>query len=140
MRIQSPLFAVLFSCLMPLGGRAAETLLELPARSQTEIAGSPAQWQTTEKTARWDPKKTAIVICDMWDTHTCPNSAARVAEMAPRMNEVIKAARARGVFIIHCPSDTMAFYKDAPQRKLAQSATPVTPKVPLLRWCSLDLG
>jgi len=44
--------------------------------------------------------------------------------MAPRMNEVINAARNRGVFIIHCPSDTINITK-AGQRKLAQSAPKV---------------
>jgi hypothetical protein len=47
------------------------------------------------------------------------------------MNEVIKAARAKGVFIIHCPSDTMDFYKDFPQRKLAQAAPVVKQR---FRW------
>src|SRR6187200_1805765 len=50
---------------------------------------------------RWDVAQTAIVICDMWDTHTCSLSAQRVAAMAPRMNQVITAARSLGVMIIH---------------------------------------
>ena len=53
-----------------------------------------------------------------------------VVEMAGPLNEVVKAARARGVFIIHAPSSVTGFYKDTPQRKLAQSApfakTPVS--------------
>src|SRR6185503_19378562 len=44
------------------------------------------------------------------------------AEMAPAMNEAVKAARSRGVFIIHAPSETMEFYKDTPQRKRALEA------------------
>jgi nicotinamidase-related amidase len=54
------------------------------------------------------------------------------------MNEVVAAARKKGALVIHCPSDTMDFYKDTPQRKLAQSAPPVAAKVPLQRWCKLD--
>jgi len=61
-----------------------------------------------------------------------------VAEMAPRMNEVVKAARDMGMLIIHCPSDTMEFYRDHPGRKLAQQAPPVETKIPLERWCYLD--
>jgi nicotinamidase-related amidase len=122
-----------------LASFAAAEPLSFTTRSRDETAKGSGTWMASEKTVALDPAKTAIIICDMWDTHTCPNSAARVAEMAPRMNEVVKAARARGVFIIHCPSDTMAFYKDAPQRKLAQAAPPATPKVPLQRWCHLDL-
>jgi hypothetical protein len=51
---------------------------------------------------------------------------------------VLKAARAKGVFIIHCPSDTMGFYKDHPGRQLAQAAPKVATKVPLQGWCSLE--
>ena len=43
-------------------------------------------------------------------------------EMAGPLNEVVKAARSRGVFIIHAPSSVTAFYKDTPQRKLAHAA------------------
>ncbi len=125
--------------LLALGTLAAAEPLTLPARSRVETPAGSGAWRVVEQTETLDPTKTAIVICDMWDTHTCPNSAARVAEMAPRMNEVVKAARGRGVFIIHCPSDTMEFYKDTPQRKRAQAAPPVTPPIPLLRWCKLDL-
>jgi nicotinamidase-related amidase len=126
-------------CVLFIARAAADTLL-LPARSRDETARGSGQWNVVERTLSWDAAKTAIVICDMWDTHTCPNAAARVAEMAPRMNDVVKLARARGVFIIHCPSDTMEFYKDTPQRRLAQAAPPVVPRVPLQRWCKIDLS
>jgi hypothetical protein len=42
--------------------------------------------------------------------------------MAGPLNDVVKQARKRGVFIIHAPSSVTAFYKDTPQRKLAQDA------------------
>ncbi len=89
-----------------------------------------------EKTVAWDPTRTAIVVCDMWNQHWCQGATRRVAEMAPRMNEVLKAARSRGVLIIHCPSDTMKFYEGTPQRRLAQEA-PKAPKRPD-GWKSLD--
>ena len=54
------------------------------------------------------------------------------------MNDLVKKARQRGMLIIHCPSDTMKFYEGAPGRKLAQTAKPAEPKVPLQRWCKLD--
>ena len=43
-----------------------------------------------------------------------------------------------GALVIHAPSDTMPFYKDTPQRKLAQAAPKAEPKVPLKGWCGLD--
>ncbi len=80
-----------------------------------------------EERVSWSATNTAVVICDMWDQHWCKGASARVAEMAPRMNQVVSKLRECGVLVIHCPSETMAFYKDYPGRKLAQSA----PKVEL---------
>jgi type 1 glutamine amidotransferase/nicotinamidase-related amidase len=120
------------------GSVAVAEPLKLPTRSRVETAQGSGEWPVVEKTVEWDAKKTALVICDMWDQHWCRGATRRVAEMAPRMNEVIREARQRGVFIIHCPSATMKYYEGTPQRKLAQSAPPVTPKVPLQNWCNLD--
>ncbi len=96
--------------------------LTLHTRSRQQIAPNAALYREVEKTSRWDPKQTAIVICDMWDQHWCKCATERVAEMAPKMNAVVKAARAKGVLIIHAPSDCMDYYKDTPQRKWAMSA------------------
>ncbi len=59
----------------------------------------------------------AILICDMWDTHTCTAAARRVDAMAPRMNAVVSLARAAGVQVIHSPSDVLDFYADTPERR-----------------------
>jgi nicotinamidase-related amidase len=67
----------------------------------------------------------------MWDVHTCKNATRRVAEMAPKLNDFVKAARARGSLIVHSPSDTMKFYEGTPGRKLAQDAPPVKPPEPI---------
>jgi nicotinamidase-related amidase len=112
--------------------------LVLHQRSRVENPKQSGKFDVVEKEVRWDGRKTAIVICDMWDKHWCKGATARVAEMAPRMNDVIAAARKKGVLIIHSPSGTLEAYKDTPQRKLAQAAPPVEPKVPLKGWCSLD--
>ena len=115
-----------------------EVPLILQARTRTEVEPGVDRWHSVVSPVSWVPSETCIVVCDMWDDHWCKPSAARVAEMAPKMNDVIKAARAKGVFIIHCPSDTMDFYKDFPQRRLAQAAPVVETKIPLERWCALD--
>ncbi len=112
--------------------------LNLHTRRQVEIAPRSGEWKSEERTLQWDPQKTAIIICDMWDKHWCKGATERVAEMAPRMNEVVKAARAKGVFIIHSPSDTMKFYEGTAQRKRAEEAPVANPPVPLQRWCKLD--
>lgn len=112
--------------------------LKLNLRSRKEVAAESGRYHAVTAPAEWDPKETAIVVCDMWDTHTCPNAALRVSQMAPRMNEVLKAARAKGVFIIHSPSDTMKFYEGHAGRQLAMSAPVAEPVKPLQRWCKID--
>lgn len=99
----------------------ADSSLELTLRSRAAAPGQPAV-PASETKAAWDPKKTAIIVCDMWDQHWCKSAAARVGELAGPMNEMLKAARAKGVFVIHAPSTCTAFYKDTPQRKRAQAA------------------
>jgi nicotinamidase-related amidase len=96
----------------------SDSPLRLNLRSFQPIANGTA----TETKADWNPKKTAIIVCDMWDDHWCKSAAKRVVELAGPMNEMLKTARSRGVFIIHAPSTCTAFYKDTPQRKRAQSA------------------
>ncbi len=63
--------------------------LELKLRSRVETAKGSGNFEAVTKAEHWDPHKTAVVICDMWDRHWCKAAAARVAEMAPRMNQVV---------------------------------------------------
>ena len=74
-----------------------------------------------------DPAKTAVVVCDMWDDHWCKSAAARCGELAKQAEPVLKACRDRGMTVIHCPSDTMAFYKDHPARKRTLAVKKVEP-------------
>lgn len=69
----------------------------------------------------------AIVICDMWDQHWSRGAAERVGAMVPRMDGVLAAARAKGVHIIHAPSETMDFYTDHPARQRILALPPVEP-------------
>ena len=129
---------LLLLCGSASNGADASPSLDFTTRARAESAKGSGDWQVVEKSAQWSAKQTALVICDMWDKHTCEGATRRVAEMAPRMNEVVRKAREQGVFIIHCPSDTMKFYEGTPQRKLAQAAPKVETVIPLQRWCSLD--
>ena len=78
--------------------------------------------QEVLQTVHWNPRQTGLIICDMWDDHTCKSAAQRVAEMVPTMNRMVSAAREVGVFIIHAPSGTMSFYEETPQRQRAIAA------------------
>jgi nicotinamidase-related amidase len=118
--------------------QAADNSLHLKLRSRVKPAQpANAEFAAVEKRVNWDPKKTAIIICDMWDDHWCKGAAKRVAELAKPMNEVVGLARRQGVFIIHSPSSVTEFYKDAPQRKRAREAPFAKPPAPLAtadRW------
>ena len=120
-----------------LGTGVRADSFSLPLCSRVPSTPGQSNWTVMTKTATWDPTRTAVVICDMWDKHHCPDATERVGEMAPRMNELVKFARAQGALIIHCPSDTMDFYQDHPGRKLAQAAPKVETAIPLEGWCSL---
>lgn len=111
--------------------------LNLHARSRTETQPGSGFWHANVNSVNWKPEETCVVVCDMWDNHWCQPSAERVSEMAPFMNRVLKAARSRGMLIIHCPSDTLDFYKDTPQRRRAQQAPAVATDKPLERWIRL---
>ena len=93
--------------------------LKLNLRSQSKADVDP---KVKTERVMWNSKKTALIICDMWDDHWCKSASRRVGEMAPALNDTVKAARAKGIFIIHAPSSVVNFYKDTSQRKLARKA------------------
>ena len=111
-------------------------IIALRARGHSEEP--PGSVRVPERVLRWEVAQTAILICDMWDTHTCNLSAQRVAAMAPRMNQVINASRSLGVMIIHAPSDTMKFYDGTPQRLRMQRAPVALSSTPILNRCPRD--
>lgn len=138
-------FALILASLMNalLPAFAADSPLQLTLRSRT--ASPPLPPTETVRTAAWDPKQTAIIVCDMWDDHWCKSASRRVAELAGPMNAMLKQARARGVFVIHAPSSVTGFYKDTPQRRRALAAPFAPTPVPLAtaerwgtKWCWTD--
>lgn len=93
-------------------------------------------WVSREAAESWEPRKTAVIVCDVWDSHHCLNAVRRVEEMAPRMNRVLHAARDKGVFVIHAPSSCMAAYEGRPARERAKAAPPAA-NLPsdIGEWC-----
>lgn len=73
------------------------------------------------------PSRTVVVVVDMWDRHWCKTYTARVANMVPRMNRALAAARQTGMQVVWAPSDVVNFYKDHP-RRLAMTAIPTHPE------------
>jgi nicotinamidase-related amidase len=115
-------------------GADTPQVLRLTLRSRVPARDT---FELVKKSEQWNPKQTAIIVCDMWDTHHCFNAVQRVQELAPRMNDLLSKLRAQGVLVIHAPSSCMAAYKGHPGRKLAQSA-PRAANLPadIGSWCS----
>lgn len=97
------------------GGRLVLTL-------QRRVADEKGAFHIRQEKVAWEAGKTAAIVCDMWDRHWCQGATRRVGELAGRMNEFLAAARAKGVLIIHAPSDTMGHYATSAARKRAQAA------------------
>lgn len=74
-------------------------------------------WQPRENVAHWSAEKTLLLLCDVWDNHWCRGAVERLDMMLPRMNDVVKSVREKGVHIVHAPSNTLDFYADSPARK-----------------------
>ncbi|MGC4034366.1 MAG: isochorismatase family protein [Chitinophagaceae bacterium] len=106
---------------------ANATGITVNLQSRVASPGDDKSFTIVSKKEQWDPKATAIIICDMWDQHWCKGATKRVGELAPHINDVIVAARKKGVLIVHAPSDCMSYYKDATGRKLMQQYAGTTP-------------
>src|SRR5437867_489672 len=96
--------------------------LKFTQRSRAPSIKDKGDYDVVLKEATWNPKQTAVIVCDMWDSHHSLNAVKRVGEIAPRMNHVLEKARDMGMLIIHAPSSCMEPYKDHPGRKRAQDA------------------
>lgn len=120
------------------GPAGAPARLSLLARRQVEAGPGAARYRRADVRLDWRADQTAFVICDMWDQHWCKSATARVAEMAPRVDELAGELRRLGALIIHCPSDVVDFYADHPGRALARQAPKIDTAVPLQDWCPRD--
>ncbi|MBL8814036.1 MAG: isochorismatase family protein, partial [Planctomycetaceae bacterium] len=110
---------------------------QLTLRSQSLRTGSTSEYQRAEKKVSWNPSETAIIVCDVWDRHHCLNAVRRMTEFLPRMDALLKEARAQGAVIIHSPSDCMPAYEGHPAR-LRALKVPVSAALPrdAAFWCS----
>jgi nicotinamidase-related amidase len=73
----------------------------------------------------------------MWDTTQCVSAARRVAEMAPRVNEVVARLRQDGALIVHAPAGCMEYYAGTPARERARRAPAAHSPVPV-DWRAWD--
>lgn len=115
---------------------AAAPVLQLNLQKRVEARPGSGEFRVTTTLEKWNPKQTAIIVCDMWDLHHCKNAVIREREMAPRMNDLLEKSRAQGVFIIHAPSSCMKYYEGHPARERAKAA-PKAATLPadIASWC-----
>ena len=97
-------------------GQTSAPIARLALRSRVQPFKGTPDWQEVLVERQIQPGRTALVICDMWDHHWCKGAEDRVGTLAGKMAPVIDRLRARGVLIIHAPSETMESYKDHPAR------------------------
>jgi nicotinamidase-related amidase/type 1 glutamine amidotransferase len=114
---------------------SVSTTRQLPVAA-THAAATHGPYYRFQTEETWNDSETALIICDVWDSHHCVNAVRRVHEIAPRINAMAKSLRERGATIIHSPSDCMKFYEGATARERAKG-TQRAANVPkdLDRWC-----
>jgi nicotinamidase-related amidase len=120
-------FLLLALELRPVG--AADMTVNL--RSRIEAFKGSGEWSEVSLQQALPPEKTAVLICDMWDKHWCSGAMERVNGLVAKMAPFLESARKRGIQIIHAPSEVMAFYQDAPQRKRILALAKIDPPTPL---------
>ena len=108
----------------------------LNLREQVATKAGKSATKPAVRVEKWNPDETAIIVCDMWDSHHCYNAVQRVNDVAGRMNEFLEAARGAGALVIHSPSSCVEPYADHPARVQAQRA-PAADNLPadIGEWC-----
>jgi len=113
--------------LLSLAGGGAHLTL----RSRAQLFHGSSEWQEVHTDYRFDPSKSAVIVCDMWDKHWCTGANVRVAALVKRMEPFLEEARRHGVTIVHAPSETMAYYAGTPQREKMLHLAHFAPPEPL---------
>lgn len=105
--------------------------LILDVRKRAQLFAGGDIWCELQARHECASRRTALIICDMWDKHWSEGATSRVVALAPQINEVAHQLRAAGALIIHAPSDTLEFYRDHPARTRLADLPPTDPPQPL---------
>jgi nicotinamidase-related amidase len=84
-------------------------------------------WKANESEIVLNPDESALLLCDVWDSHWCRGAVERLDKMIPRMSQMVEAARSAGITIIHAPSGTIEGYAGSEARKRILEVPPVEP-------------
>ena len=109
---------------------------------QHQAPSNPASQENSERDYRvattnesWKASQTAVIICDMWDSHHCYRAVQRQAQMVPRMEKVLNHLRSKGVTLLHAPSGCMAAYGNNPARQRVASIPKSVVPEGINEWC-----
>lgn len=129
------LLCALSLCLLQAVSLSAESI-PLKLRYQEPVQEGVQNYHRLERDESWEANQTAIILCDVWDSHTCANAVLRLEEFVPRLNETVNRLRKQGAVVIHAPSGCMDHYSSHPARKRAESC-PVAAQLPaeIGKWC-----
>ena len=56
---------------LPARGPVTTSSITVVKRARTEQGGA---WVAREAKEQWEPRQTAVIVCDMWDSHHCLNA------------------------------------------------------------------
>ena len=105
--------------------------ISIDLRSRVEAFKGSGDWREVHLPQSLPVERTAVIVCDMWDKHWCRGATERVGGLVTKMAPFLEAARRAGIQIIHAPSETMDFYRDAPQRRRILAIAHTDPPSPL---------
>lgn len=129
---------ILWATLLPCNGQDSTTVekFKLILTQQNPVSEGEPNYHRTTRTVEWPAEKTALIICDVWDSHHCLNAVRRAGQIAPSIDLLAKKFRTSGGTVIHAPSDCMPFYREHPAR-LRASQIPIDKQTPadIAKWC-----
>ena len=94
-----------------------------------------ANYEITTENETWKASQTAIIICDMWDSHHCYRAVKRQEQMVPRMEMLLTHLRSQGVTVIHAPSSCVSAYANNPARLRVASIPESSIPEGINQWC-----
>ena len=101
-----------FSIFFILSLSAIHATESFKVKLRDRIKSEGGSIEIRERVENWDASETAVIVCDMWDSHHCYNAVKRAGEIAPRIDKFIAEVRKGGGTVIHSPSSCLDFYKD----------------------------
>jgi hypothetical protein len=93
-------------------------MIQFTRQSQTLVPNESGYlaWVCRRERASIDPRRLAVVVCDMWDRTWSRAANERCEPLAREIDRFLTVARQADVTIIHAPSGTIGPYEGTPAR------------------------